>query len=316
MKNYAITRIKKHSATSKVGYLINHHLRLVDVPNADPKLQNQVLLKVDDIKKFLDEIPPGTKRNAVRFVDVLFTASRFDTKKQLEDWKQSTIDFAKKKFGAENIALAVVHLDETTPHMHIIFKPVNPKTKKLGAGFWFDGIAKMKKYQDDYFKSVQHLGFDRGEPGSRAKHKTIKQFYRDISLAEKDLNTFKNAFKNIDNHIKNISFIDKLMPKKLHQKIRAELTEAYSSAKSLLLAKQLLNTENISKENKELRDKILSIEDKLELITGYENPSYSQINKLKEQINKLSEEELKKLKPDPAFDRPKYQPRKKRSLTV
>ena len=40
------------------------------------------------------------------------------------------MDFVKETYGAENIALAVLHKDETTEHMHVIIKPINPKTKK------------------------------------------------------------------------------------------------------------------------------------------------------------------------------------------
>jgi len=289
MKNYAITRIKKHASVKSATYLINHHLRLADVHNADPKRKNknEVLHRLDDIQKFLNEVPKGTKSNACRFVDVLFTASRFDNKQQFEQWKTATWEFAKRQFGEDNIALAVVHNDETTPHFHLIFKPVNPKTGKLGAGHWFDGRKKMQQYQDAYHRSVANLGFDRGEPGSRAKHKTIRQFYRDVSIAQEELKTFSKAFNEIDKQLKNVSIWDRLKPSNLQKKIKLQLVTAYKSASKILLFKQVLQTEKVTEQNKQLLKQIDTLKDKLELATGYENPSYVQVQQFTDNYKKL-----------------------------
>lgn len=297
MKNYAITRIKKHASVKSATYLINHHLRLAEVHNADPnrKQKNEVLHRLDDIQGFLNEVPKGTKSNACRFVDVLFTASRFDNKQQLEQWKTASWEFAKKTFGEENIALAVVHNDETTPHIHIIFKPVNPKTQKLGAGYWFDGRKKMQQYQDAYHNAVKHLGFDRGEPGSRAKHKTIRQFYRDISLAQDEIKTFTRAFHEIDHQLKNVSLWDRLKPSSLQKKVKLQLVTAYSSAKKILLFKQVLQTEKVTEQNNKLLKQINLLQDKLELATGYENPTYAQIQQFTDTYKKLKKSHLQEL---------------------
>lgn len=299
MKNYAIARIKKHSAVKSATYLINHHLRLAEVHNADPKKssKNEVLHQVENIQGFLNDVPKGTKSNACRFVDVLFTASKFNDKKHIEEWKKATFEFAKKEFGEDNIALAVVHLDETTPHMHIIFKPVNPKTKKLGAGHWFDGRKKMQEYQDRHFKAVEHLGFDRGEPGSRAKHKTVKQFYRDISLAQEEVKKFNKAFHLIEKEVKNASLWDRFKPGNLHERVRAHLVTAYSSAKKILLTKQLLETEKTHEKNKELLEQIATVKDKLEMVTGIEDPTYIDLQKFQQKIKALEPTQTKQ---DPA----------------
>lgn len=289
MKNYAITRIKKHASVKSATYLINHHLRLAEVHNADlnRKQKNEVIHRLDDIQKFLNEVPKGTKSNACRFVDVLFTASRFDTKQQFEEWKKSTWEFAKQQFGEENIALAVVHNDETTPHFHLMFKPVNPKTGKLGAGHWFDGRKKMQQYQDAYHRSVAHLGFDRGEPGSRARHKTIRQFYRDVSIAQEEIKTFSKAFNEIDQQLKNVSLWDRIKPSNLQKKIKVQLVTAYKSASKILLFKQVLQTEKVTEQNKQLLKQIDTLKDKLELATGYENPSYVQVQQFTDNYKKL-----------------------------
>ena len=48
------------------------------------------------------------------------------------------VNFVKKRYGEENIVSAVVHKDETTPHLHINFVPITPDNR-LSAKYYFDG---------------------------------------------------------------------------------------------------------------------------------------------------------------------------------
>ncbi len=300
-KNYAITRIKKHTSTGAVGYLVNHHLRLAEVSNADPKRAhlNQVLIRRDDIQGFIAETPKGSKKNACRLVDVLFAASEFKTKQQADEWQKATIEFAKKEFGEHNIALAVVHNDETTRHMHIVFKPVNPKTGKLGAGHWFDGRQKMRSYQDRYHKAVASLGFDRGEPGSRAEHKTIKQFYRDIDLAEQAYKTLKKDLVGIAKEVQEVSLWQRLTnPKTLADRVLSHLNRIAKASKTLLLAKQVLGVEKLEAQNEDLRAKVNDLGHKLEEVTGSPNPTWVELQKATQALkNALGEAEIPKDRP-------------------
>jgi len=284
-KNYAITRIKKHTSIGALAYLVNHHLRLTEVQNADPKRAhlNEVLIQKDDIQGFIADTPKGSKRNACRLVDVLFSASEFTDKKQAEAWQKATLEFARKEFGEHNIALAVVHNDETSKHMHIVFKPVNPKTQKLGAGHWFDGRVKMQSYQDRYHQAVASLGFDRGEPGSRANHKTIKQFYRDIDLAEKAYKSFKEDLLGIAKEVKKATIWDRLTnPKGLAERVLNHLDGIGRAAKTILLAKEVLGVKKKEKDNDQLREQIENLSHKLNTITGDDNPSWVEIQRFAE----------------------------------
>ena len=87
-KNYAIARIKKYSRVGQVGYLVNHHLRYVEVANADPKIKNEVLHQVEDVKQFLEDIPKGSKKNAVRFIDCLLLQAGLRTKDNWSNGKK------------------------------------------------------------------------------------------------------------------------------------------------------------------------------------------------------------------------------------
>lgn len=67
-------------------------------------------------KDFFENMPPETER-------AFFT---------------DCVNFVKKRYGEENIISAVVHKDETTPHLHINFVPITPDNR-LRAKYYFDG---------------------------------------------------------------------------------------------------------------------------------------------------------------------------------
>lgn len=292
-KNYAIARIKKYSRVGQVGYLVNHHLRYVEVANADPKIKNEVLHQVEDVKKFLEDIPKGSKKNAVRFIDCLFTASRFEDKRQLEQWKKKTMDFVKETYGAENIALAVLHKDETTDHMHVIIKPINPKTKKLGAGWLFDGRDKMQAYQDKYHLAVGNLGFSRGVKGSRAKHQTIKQFYRKIAQAEIEANEFKTQLAEAVRKVEEIPKTQRIFGDKFRLALVPIFGGLLKKAKVVAGLEKVLQAEKKEELANQLASKVENLEMKLEKLTGEPNPSWTEINTLARSFEQLKEDQAK-----------------------
>jgi hypothetical protein len=319
-KNYAIARIKKHGSGSRLVSLLNHHLRTVDVPNADPKHsdKNRILHQVEDPRAFIREIPKGTKKNACRFVDVLFTATRFDSPDQLKQWTEQTMAFARKHFGEENIALSVLHMDETTPHIHLLFKPVNPKTQKLGAGHWFDGRAKMQKFQDAYHKQVASLGFDRGEPGSRAKHTTIKEFYASTRHAQTAYNEHKQTMKKAYEEVKHakptlwqtITNSDewKKGSKRAFNAALAPLKKvAYLAVTTS--PKKMAELEKKAREGEEKTALLEATQEKLKELTGSHYPTSTEINRYKQQAARAHAKPSPNPTPEPEAPKP---PKKKK----
>ena len=72
-----------------------------------------------------------------------------------------------KNLGEENIISAVVHLDEGTPHLHLMFVPVvhtkdkeNKPIKKICARDFWKGRDSYRKLQNSYFEYVKSKGFD------------------------------------------------------------------------------------------------------------------------------------------------------------
>lgn len=283
-KNYAITRVEKYSHISQVSYLVNHHLRLVEVANADPTRakKNEVLVQ-KNVMEFLQDVPKGSKKNACRFVDCLFTASRFDTPEQAREWQKATVEFIKKEFGEQNLALVVVHNDERTKHIHAIFKPVNPHTKKLGAGYWFDGRLKMKAYQERYFQAVKHLKFERGDPNKRAHHTTLKEHYAQVNKsaeeAQKEVESFKRSLLEVQQQAKNFSFLDRFKPSNFLARLRPKLGKAFKKGEKVLTYQAYNQVEKTEHRSKTLEEENKALRDKLEALTGSPNPNWVDIQK-------------------------------------
>ena len=108
--------------------------------------------------------------------------------------------------GEENIISAVVHLDEESPHMHLVYIPVinsvdrvgNPIRKVNSREFW-KGKSSYKKLQDEFYKYIKDKGFDleRGKENTDRKHldtdnmKNLTNFY-DTKALKSDLRQVKN----------------------------------------------------------------------------------------------------------------------------
>ena len=93
-------------------------------------------------------------------------------------WATVSLAWAKRKWP-DQLASAVLHLDEMTPHMHLLVVP----RVKSAAGVWklnskalFDR-ERLRELQTGYGEALAPLGIRRGEPGSMATHSEARQFY-------------------------------------------------------------------------------------------------------------------------------------------
>lgn len=107
-----------------------------------------------------------------------------------------------KDLGEQNILSAVIHLDEGTPHMHLIYVPVihtkdkdgNAINKVCARDFW-KGRDSYRELQNAYFEYITSKGFklERGLPSEETgrKHETIQDYKR--------LTNFENTKKVLKN---------------------------------------------------------------------------------------------------------------------
>ncbi len=98
--------------------------------------------------------------------------------KGLRAWEQRAffedcVQFFVEKYGYENMLSAVVHVDETTPHMHLNFVPINDG--RLSSKSLFDK-KKLSELQTELWEQVgKKYGLKRGKENSQATHITAAE---------------------------------------------------------------------------------------------------------------------------------------------
>lgn len=89
------------------------------------------------------------------------------TAEQQKQFFADCTDFFSERYGKENVVSAVVHLDESTPHLHFNLMPVTDG--RLCAKELFDRTA-LRDLQTDFYEAIgKKYGLERGKEGSTAK---------------------------------------------------------------------------------------------------------------------------------------------------
>ncbi|WP_438478857.1 MobV family relaxase [Streptococcus pluranimalium] len=127
------------------------------------------------------------RKDAVLCDEWMITSDKAFFEKLSEEETRGFFETAKNYFaenyGEENIAYASVHLDESTPHMHLGVVPF--QDGKLSSKAMFNK-EELKKIQDELPKYMGEYGFEleRGELNSEAKHKTVAEFKQEMASKE------------------------------------------------------------------------------------------------------------------------------------
>ena len=162
--------MQAHHERTKKKYTSNP-----DIDTAKSKNNFHIVQPVTSYKKESDsriELSGcKTRKDSVRFVDTLITASAdFFKGKSIEQIRvffQTAVDFLAKKIGKDNIFTAVVHMDEKTPHMHLCFTPIT-EDGRLSAKEIIGNRTQLTKWQDDFFNHMvkSFPNIERGESAS------------------------------------------------------------------------------------------------------------------------------------------------------
>lgn len=193
MSNYVVLGVKKRSLAGARG-MAKHALRELLCPHADPARlnENELLAGPGTVAEVMQRLKSTTlplmkRKDAVRCVELLITASpevmHGKSLAEQNAYFKDALEWTQERFGgANNVLLAVVHRDETTPHMQVLLMPI--LEGKLAAKELLGGPSGMLKMHDDFAAKVglRH-GLRRGERGSPAKHEEVAVFHRAIAAA-------------------------------------------------------------------------------------------------------------------------------------
>lgn len=252
MANFCILRIKKLHSNGNVGGAISHHLRTRQTDNANPErlkdnwtypndgngsnladLDYRVRIQNRAMKAYKANLPEKVRKNAVRAVEFMMTVSpEVMERKDFNPTKylNACTDWARDKFGKENVFFVAYHRDEKTPHVSILLTPIDEKGK-LNARSFFGGREKMSALQDDFYNKVgKSYGLERGIKGSKAKHKTIKSYYEEINRQNENM---QNLAEEITKNLPEKKTLESR--EKHHERIKSFVLEELETVKPQVL---------------------------------------------------------------------------------
>lgn len=210
---YAILRFAKHKGGASKA-LSAHHERTKDSYASNPDIdlsrtaQNFHLVTPrwsyeQEIKHRIQTAGCRVRKDSVKFVDTLVTVSPEFAKAheaEMPEYFRRAFDFLKERVGEENIFSAVVHMDETTPHMHLCFVPLT-RDKRLSAKEILGNKKSMIRWQDDFYACMAERWpeLERGTPAveTRRKHLT-PQWYKKVTAMDAKLEQLEATLNNIN----------------------------------------------------------------------------------------------------------------------
>ena len=210
---YAILRFAKHKGGASKA-LSAHHERTKDSYASNPDIdlsrtaQNFHLVTPrwsyeQEIKHRIQTAGCRVRKDSVKFVDTLVTVSPEFAKAhevEMPEYFRRAFDFLKERVGEENIFSAVVHMDETTPHMHLCFVPLT-KDKRLSAKEILGNKKSMIRWQDDFYACMAERWpeLERGTPAveTRRRH-LMPQWYKKVTAMDAKLEQLETALTGIN----------------------------------------------------------------------------------------------------------------------
>ena len=129
----------------------------------------------------------GIRKDAVLCDEWIITSDKAFFEKlspgETRSFFEAAKDYFAENYGEQNIAYASVHMDESTPHMHLGIVPM--RDGKLSSKAMFDR-EELKKIQDELPQYLNEQGFEleRGARNSEAKHKTVAEFKQEMAGKE------------------------------------------------------------------------------------------------------------------------------------
>ena len=216
--SYAIIRNEKLTRAESYGAYVHNDRKAKNHSNKDidptrtnlnfycKENETTYIREFDRMKKEYD-LQGNLRKNSIIMCQMMITSdNEFFKKIGLEETKRYFRESYKfvcnyKNLGERNIISAAVHLDETTPHMHLTFIPVihtkdeqgNAVDKICARDFWRgrDSYSKLHRIIDKFYETIDKFihwiceKFDMG-----AEDNLIRDF-------QKETNTFLDPEKQI-----------------------------------------------------------------------------------------------------------------------
>lgn len=291
MPQYAILRFAKHKG-NPASALEAHHERVKEQYNSNPDIDtdrsslNFHIIEptgryFHQIQKRITESECRTRKDSTRFVDTLITASpEFFVDKstdEIREFFKTTTDFLKERLEEKNIISAIVHMDERTPHLHLVFVPLT-KDKRLSAKDILGNRADLSKWQDAFYSTMvkKYPDLERGESAKTTgrQHIPTRVFKQAAHLTEqmKSITDLLNSINPINTGKKKEEILQQLVKFFPQMESFETLVRKYRKGFEILYNEnqELKSSISLARSSKyEDNGKIMALEDNLASLQRY-----------------------------------------------
>jgi len=218
--SFAILHMKKLKQQAIKGMQIHNQREKESQTNPDIDMSKSNLnydlvngARIDYNEKINARIEEGmttgkaVRKDAVRVASFLVTSDKefFDNLSESEEREffATAYEYFCEEYGKENIAYAMVHKDEKTPHMHVGFVPIT-EDGRLSAKDFFGKKLQLVQLQDKFHKHMEEAGFDldRGVSSSRKHVETAK--FKALTFVDMEKEA-KRKYEQTMGHIQQIN---------------------------------------------------------------------------------------------------------------
>lgn len=312
---YTILRFKKDKGGAIAG-CERHNERKKEVYKSNPDIdmnkskENYHIIHAPQytysrkIKELIKEYGCKTRKDSVKLVETLITASpefmnRLSKGEQREYFERA-VKFMKDEIGEDRIISAVVHMDEATPHMHLVFCPIN-KDGKLSAKSILGNQKSLSEWQTRYYNYMHERWneLERGKSAQETKRKHIPTWL--FKLADNLDNLYNQLLKKIENinmigMKKNkeeaIGLLSEFVPKAEKFSAKVNSYKDYINELEERVLIQRKDNRELAEENLDLKEKIenkdLEVSERIRLMQN-------QVNKYERLIKKVPEDIIEKI---------------------
>lgn len=158
-KHYGVGHLLKHNNRA-AGDGVTHANEDID----ESRTENNYFLQrgtIEDVNRRLEEVFYMKRSDMVVLGEMVVTVPKNVKEKGEEEEEKffnAVFDFYRQDLGKENIINAVVHKDETTPHIHIDFVPVVKGEDDLDVKFTKRGREAVEKWKEEHpFQDFERL---------------------------------------------------------------------------------------------------------------------------------------------------------------
>lgn len=164
-----------------------------------------------------------------------------------------------KNLGEKYILSAKVHMDESTPHLHLVFVPVlHTKDKnckeinKIACSEYWKGKDSYRQLQDNFYKHIKDNGFDLNRGNTKDNiHIPIETLKSITDYENIKYELTQEAIKPINTNNKSLILVQNNELIKYTNKLKLQLSKSYKTINKLEEL-QRENT-NLKYENQELK---------------------------------------------------------------